>query len=312
MLNTDQLAAFVQNPNLIRKEDLPALQELAEKNKFVAIYSLLYLQGVSKHQSIVLDEALSRHAYRLSDRSRLFHLLNPVFETSETITDSIPIEEIQVSNQVTNELEIVNEPEPIEDPVTLEEQKESSNEEAPSVEEENQPSASIFDFDTVAETLAQEFPFESLEEVPPKVLEREEKQPIETESLTTTKDTSFAPNEKRSFSSWLHAGEHTLPTHAEKAPITPSKPADEIIDQFLKTNPKISKPKAEFFSPSKKAKESIDDEKIPVSETLAKIFAAQGNFPKAIHVYHQLILANPEKKSLFALQIEELKKKITS
>jgi hypothetical protein len=49
---------------------------------------------------------------------------------------------------------------------------------------------------------------------------------------------------------------------------------------------------------------------MPVSETLAKIFALQGNFPKAIFAYQQLILINPEKKIFFASQIVELQKKL--
>ena len=72
----------------------------------------------------------------------------------------------------------------------------------------------------------------------------------------------------------------------------------------------IEKPRKEFYSPAKKAKESLSEEALPVSETLAKIYVAQGNFPKAIYAYQQLSLKYPEKKIFFANQISELEKKI--
>jgi hypothetical protein len=49
---------------------------------------------------------------------------------------------------------------------------------------------------------------------------------------------------------------------------------------------------------------------MPVSETLAKIFILQGNYPKAIYVYEQLILLYPEKKNIFATQIKHLSIKL--
>jgi hypothetical protein len=74
----------------------------------------------------------------------------------------------------------------------------------------------------------------------------------------------------------------------------------------------FEKPKKEFYSPAKKAKESVSENAMPVSETLAQIFALQGNINKAIHVYEQLSLSFPEKKSFFATQIRNLKRKLNS
>jgi len=97
---------------------------------------------------------------------------------------------------------------------------------------------------------------------------------------------------------------------------------ENIVEQFIKEEPSISrpqktdnqeeKPKTEFYSPLKKAKSSLDETSLPVSETLAKIFAAQGNFPKAIYAYQQLMLIYPEKKIFFANQIEELTNKLNT
>jgi hypothetical protein len=55
------------------------------------------------------------------------------------------------------------------------------------------------------------------------------------------------------------------------------------------------------------AEKSVDKEGIIVTETLAKITAKQGDLEKAIWMYQQLILKNPEKSDYFAVEIEKLK-----
>ena len=98
---------------------------------------------------------------------------------------------------------------------------------------------------------------------------------------------------------------------AEEPPKTgpPAKTLD-IIDHFLKNEPRISKPKAEFFSPAKAAKLSVTEDDALVSETLAKIYLVQGNLPKALKAYESLLLQNPEKSTYFAARIEEIRQKI--
>jgi len=42
---------------------------------------------------------------------------------------------------------------------------------------------------------------------------------------------------------------------------------------------------------------------------MAKIFESQGKIEKAVSIYEELILKNPEKKSYFATRIKNLKNK---
>lgn len=81
----------------------------------------------------------------------------------------------------------------------------------------------------------------------------------------------------------------------------------ELIDKFIAENPSISRHKAEFFNPISVAQSSNRDEENIISETLAKIYANQGFFDKAISTYQNLMLKYPEKSVYFAARIEEIK-----
>jgi hypothetical protein len=86
----------------------------------------------------------------------------------------------------------------------------------------------------------------------------------------------------------------------------------EIIDQFIKTQPSIPRPKANVPAPTPQDSDlsepsSLFGENI-VSETLVEILLKQGKKEKAIDALKKLIWKFPQKKAYFAAQIEELRK----
>lgn len=107
--------------------------------------------------------------------------------------------------------------------------------------------------------------------------------------------------------------EVALPTSVteKKEPVVPEKNT-ELIEKFIKEEPRISAPKRDFFNPVNMAENSSVDKEEIVSETLAKIYISQGLLQKALKIYQKLYLLNPEKSAYFAAQIENLESKINN
>jgi len=138
-------------------------------------------------------------------------------------------------------------------------------------------------------------------------------------------DDNFDNQRPHSFSEWIrHAAAAAEKTETPETPVTES-PATEkkesegqpgtlsdfdLIDKFIREEPKISRQKTEFFNPVNMAKQSVADDITFVSETLAKIYVLQGNYVKALDAYENLRLKYPEKRLYFAAQIKNLRKLI--
>ncbi len=91
------------------------------------------------------------------------------------------------------------------------------------------------------------------------------------------------------------------------------KQQTEIIDNFIRNSPVLSKPNlsadSEAVSQKDLSKSSSTLHKDLVSEQLAQIMVKQGNRKEAVEIYKKLIRKFPQKKGYFADQIEQMRKK---
>jgi hypothetical protein len=159
-------------------------------------------------------------------------------------------------------------------------------------------------------------PVLSLEEAGNEVVDAEVR--IEEEKIIPEEIEKEDALAKKDFYFWLKAGaevnkksvEDITEKPASPEPLhieTPKSKNNELVDKFIREEPRITPKKGVFYSPGAKAKLSIEEDEELVSETLAHIYELQGNFKKAIRAYETLSLKFPEKSAYFATLIEKAK-----
>jgi hypothetical protein len=146
-------------------------------------------------------------------------------------------------------------------------------------------------------------------------IEAGETEEFEEEELQSTKreEPNAAPQTLSAYAAWLKSRAAGSAFEKEVVPAElPSDPKQKqqaLIDRFIKISPKITPGKADQFRSDDIARLSLVEDETFVTETMAKIYADQGQFAKAIKAYNVLSLKFPEKSVYFANQIKKLQER---
>jgi tetratricopeptide (TPR) repeat protein len=84
------------------------------------------------------------------------------------------------------------------------------------------------------------------------------------------------------------------------------QPSEDLIEKFIATEPRITPGKVEQYTGISFAKESLEENFDWVTETMAKLYAAQGKIDRARKAYKRLMELHPEKKIHFENQLKVL------
>jgi tetratricopeptide (TPR) repeat protein len=252
------------------------LKEIIKNFPYFQLAHILFARSLNQSNNILFSEALKNAALYSGNRKLLFELVN----NQDKSTIASPIEEKTVEQTSEIEPNFITEVETI---------ASNETETIPQIEIHQEVVEAIQDEPIIEPTIS-----------------------IQSNPLPLAIDFS---QEKDSFLGWLNKlnknpeKNELVASQLPMSPKTEKEQVDNLVDRFIQTDPRISKPsKAEFFSPIQMAKKSVEDNDMIVSETLAKVYIDQGNTEKAIHIFRKLSLLYPDKSTYFAALILKLEK----
>lgn len=334
-MNLSEFKYLLDNPNSISPTQITELSSILKVYPYFQSARSVYVKGLQKHDNIKYNGSLKKTAAYTTDRTVLFDLITS--EHFQTITKTVPKQEITRFENKIKEQDITIS-EVIDEPVVenkLEQSLLNSIEIANLDIEKTTEDHSIdlnnpLEQSIISSINATNFVDEEI--IENNSTEKEEEKEQQLENLDTEmsswledkideeeeKPISFKESEKHSFHEWLNLSklkpierEDNAEVNNEETNNTNNDNTNEIavkmelIDKFIETNPKIVPVKENIPVPNYITKS--EDTSYLMTETLAKIYLEQKKYSKAIQAYEILILKYPEKSSLFADRILEIK-----
>lgn len=327
-MNKQNFIDIVNNPQKLNAEALRNLEELAASFPYCQAAHVLIAKSTSDTGSMTAGIKVKKASAYTSDRKNLKHLLlkkdveNEIQENkAQEGTHGKGPEISAIIHEVVTTQE-KSSPEPVQESTSVEKNHQDIHDELqenlktlknlrPQIvedqswlkpEEENQEPKSIQE-----------------ENQEPEVVQEETYSTNPEPSESTTREDDILPpsmpdgesfpeikdEDQELISGYLHY----LNNNRKKTRRDPQK-INMLIEKFIKEEPAISPLTPEKVNQPKDLAERSVKSGGPVSETFARILERQGKFEKAISVYEQLILKNPEKTAYFASLIEDRKNKI--
>lgn len=328
-MNRQQFIEAVRHPELLNEQTLDLIRVTLDEYPFFQAGRMLWIKNLHLLDHIRYNNELKLAAAHISDRSKLYELLNPVvFMQSE--------QEVAVATQ------------PPESPREVENSSAEVEDLSPQVfvtdiDDGDPPAAGAdyFDVDDVFETNSGEkLDFSKY------IADEEDEQETEIKYAFPQTDENIVLHsadllhyelndhqvyslkdagevrldEARTFSEWLSVLRHQPVPVKPDASVVPVKGVKKkkmaLIDDFLErginTRIKVSHDEASISKQEDISAKSLQESEDLMTETLANIYIRQKHFLKAIDIFERLRLKYPEKNTYFARRIKELEEQINN
>ena len=297
-MTTQEYIHRLNNPHLISKDDTKLLKDLLDDFPFLQSARALYLKSLHQERSFLYNNELKKTAAHTTDRDVLFDFII----SGEFITyQALEIDKVDVVDA-----DVIENKKPL---PTLDENIEKRVlDTLVYIENADKETELIQKIDKISKA-------KSEAKLQKKDVSFEENIQELEDKLEVGKPLDFSENDKLSFTEWLKLTSAQPIEREIEEKTTDTIPLIEnekqkkleLIDKFIENNPKII-PSKTAVAPPIHIGLSDDDEPFFMTETLARIYLEQKKFQKAIQAYEILILKYPEKSSLFANRIADIKK----
>lgn len=291
---------YSENLHLLNKQSISDLQQLVKDFPYFQSAHILLSLASKKWDASLYQQSLKKTAIVVTNRAHLFHLIHKLEQAEKLVLveeKEIPKQEekISESENTKQELEILKVAEIIAEP-------EKPNEEEFLEKEIGKQVVNAFVEKEIIKTPELHKPETLIE---PEsfgdwlaMLKKNNGQPYE--EIKEQKEKAQQERKKAKQEAEAKLKETTANKKQRNW---------DLIDRIIEKNPGAIRVKEEqkFFAPDHKAKESLRENEHLVTETLAKIYALQGNVNKAIRAYEILSLRFPQKSAYFAALIKKLK-----
>ena len=303
-MNQTDFTYMLQNPQVVTHQQTEAIKSIIDEFPYLQSARALYLKGLKDLSSIEYNQELKTTATYTTDRSILFD-----FITSEAFIQNEISQIIKQNTAHLKGIDVTIEDISVEKSVTIDD----------TLKQQIKDTDGVLDpalFQPKEARPIKPFVLDESENIENISEETEVKDMSANDILNLGKPLQFDKNENHSFSEWLKLTcfkpikrdteniEET--SKLESSESTKKEKKFELIDKFISKNPKIS-PTKPLSQKGNLAKAQMIQPESLMTETLARIYAEQKNYKKAIQSYKILSLKYPEKSSFFAIQIKAVK-----
>lgn len=280
LLSVDRMRELMADPDAVQGSDLPGLRAWRDRFPYAPVFGVLVAKSASVAGSVDQQAELLRAAANLASREGLFEWF---------VRPSI----VEEARQIEAHIEAVDLPDPDPEVVLAPDPGPSTVESEPVSDVHREVMLAAIE-SSIAQDVA------AWQSEQPEIAEQPEPaSPPTVQALSP-------------FAKWLQQRASgtgfgsAAAVHQEQAPTPQGQSA--LIDAFIAASPRIGKLREVGGEVEDLARQSVLEDATLVTETMARVYAKQGQIGKARKAYKLLSLKYPEKSTYFAAQLKHLGK----